>query len=293
MSQENKDAKNKDVDQYSGVETTGHEWDGIKELNNPMPRWWIYTFIVCCIWGFAYQIYYPSWPLIDSYYEGVGGKTQREVFQSEFAMIVKDRSIFSEKIKDADLATINGDPSLIEFALAGGKAAFGDNCAPCHGTGAAGFIGYPNLNDDVWIWGGSLDEIHYTINYGIRGVHDDTRINDMPAFLRDELLNRQEIDELTTYVQSLSDNDLQSTPEAHEMFIDNCSSCHGEDGKGIREFGSPDLTDAISLYVTDRASIVDIISYSRGGVMPTWNGRLDEATIKSLAIYVHTLGGGE
>ncbi len=283
----------KELDNVTGVETTGHEWDGIKELNNPMPRWWIYTFIVCCIWGFIYQFLYPSWPLINDYYKGYFNETQRDIIGAELKAIARDRSVFTERIKDADLVTIRNDNSMFEFAQAGGKAAFGDNCAPCHGTGAAGFVGYPNLNDDEWIWGGSLDEIHYTISFGVRGVHEDTRLNDMPAFLRDELLTKQEIDDVTTYVQSLSDRTITSNTAAQELYIDNCSTCHGEDGKGLREFGAPDLTDAISLYVTDRDSIIDIISYSRGGVMPTWRGRLDEATIKSLAIYVHTLGGGE
>lgn len=283
----------KDIDQVSGVDTTGHEWDGIKELNNPMPRWWIYTFVVCCIWGFAYQFYYPSWPLINDYYHGYGGETQREKVNNILANVAQDRKQYSDRMADMVLADIQNDGSLLTYAMEGGRAAFGDNCAPCHGTGAAGFVGYPNLNDDEWIWGGKLEDIHYTINYGIRGVHDDTRINDMPAFLRDELLNKAEIDDLTTYVQSLSDNSISSNAATQELFIDNCSTCHGEDGKGLRELGAPDLTDAISLYVTDRDSIVDIISYSRGGVMPTWNGRLDDATVKSLAIYVHALGGGE
>jgi cytochrome c oxidase cbb3-type subunit III len=283
----------KEIDEVTGVETTGHEWDGIKELNTPMPRWWIWTFVVCCIWGFIYQFLYPSWPLINDYYHGYLDQTQRDRVHAELATISQERSVYSEKIKSSDLASIYNDSSLLEFANAGGKAAFKDNCAPCHGSGAAGFVGYPNLNDDDWIWGGSLDDIHYTINYGVRSVHDDTRINDMPAFLRDELLNKAEINDLATYVQSLSDNSISSSEATRELFIDNCSSCHGEDGNGLRELGAPSLTDAISLYVTDRNSIVDIISYSRGGVMPTWNGRLDEATIKSLAIYIHGLGGGE
>lgn len=282
----------KEIDEVSGIDTTGHEWDGIKELNNPMPRWWIWTYIVCVIWGFAYQFVYPSWPLINDYYHGYFD-TQRQKVHKELAMVTADRSVNFDKIRSTDLNIVNNDPELFTFAMEGGKAAFKDNCAPCHGTGASGFVGYPNLNDDEWIWGGSLDDILYTINYGVRGVHDDTRINEMPAFLRDELLSKPEINDLTTYVQSLSDNSISSNAATQELFVDNCSVCHGEDGKGLREFGAPNLTDAISLYVTDRNSIVDIISYSRGGVMPTWDGRLDDATIKSLAIYVHSLGGGE
>jgi len=284
---------NKEIDEVSGVDTTGHEWDGIKELNNPMPRWWIYTFYVCCIWGFAYMFAYPSWPLINDYYHGYLEETQRDRVHTVLAEVSSERAVSAEKIRSMDLAAIKNDPNLNTFALEGGRAAFGDNCAPCHGTGAAGFIGYPNLNDDEWIWGGSLDEIHYTINYGIRGVHEETRFNEMPAYLRDELLSREEIEDVVTYVESLGDKSIRASENGATVFADNCALCHGDDGKGLRDFGAPDLTDAIKLYVTDRDSMVDIVSYSRGGVMPSWNGRLDEATIKSLAIYIHTLGGGE
>ncbi|MDG1709011.1 MAG: cytochrome-c oxidase, cbb3-type subunit III [Emcibacteraceae bacterium] len=285
--------ENKEIDEVSGVDTTGHEWDGIKELNNPMPRWWIYSFIVCCIWGFAYQFLYPSWPLINDYYEGYLDETNRDIVHEELAEVAAIRNQFSQRMEGMELNAIKSDNTLYTYAMEGGRAAFGDNCAPCHGTGAAGFVGYPNLNDDDWIWGGTLEDIQYSINYGIRGVHDDTRFNEMPAYLRDELLSREEIQEVATYVESLSNVTVQSSPAGKELFIDNCAMCHGDDGTGLRELGGPNLTDAITLYVTDRDSIVDIISYSRGGVMPTWNGRLDDATVKSLAIYVHSLGGGE
>ncbi len=285
--------KNKEIDEVSGVDTTGHEWDGIKELNNPMPRWWIYSFIVCCIWGFAYQFLYPSWPLINDYYEGYLGETLRDKVHVELEAVASERAVYANKMATMTIADVRNDNSLYTFVMEGGRAAFGDNCAPCHGTGAQGFVGYPNLNDDEWIWGGTLEDIEYTINYGIRGIHEDTRLNDMPAYLRDELLSRDEIDEVVTYVESLSDNSVHSSTEGQQIFLDNCAMCHGEDAKGMRELGAPNLTDAITHYVTDRASMVDIVSYSRGGVMPTWNGRLDDATIKSLAIYVHSLGGGE
>lgn len=285
--------KNKEIDEFSGVDTTGHEWDGIKELNNPMPRWWVYTFYVTVLWGVIYMFLYPSVPLINDYYKGYFGKTIRDNVHEELAMVAQERSQYSTRMASMAIADVRNDNNLYTFAMEGGRAAFGDNCAPCHGTGAQGFVGYPNLNDDEWIWGGTLEEIEYTINYGIRGIHEDTRFNEMPAYLRDELLSRDEINEVVTYVESLSDGTVQTSSEGQEIFIDNCAMCHGEDGKGLREFGAPNLTDAITLYVTDRDSIVDIVSYSRGGVMPSWNGRLDDATIKSLAIYVHSLGGGE
>ncbi|MCC3862274.1 cytochrome-c oxidase, cbb3-type subunit III [Pseudemcibacter aquimaris] len=283
----------KEIDEISGVDTTGHEWDGIKELNNPMPRWWVYTFYVTVIWGVIYMFLYPSIPLINDYYKGYFGKTLRDGVHEELAQVKQERSQYSDRMATMAIEDIKNDGSLNTFAMEAGRAAFGDNCAPCHGTGAQGFVGYPNLNDDEWIWGGTLDDIEYTINYGIRGIHDDTRFNDMPAYLRDELLTKAEINEVATYVESLSNGSIASSAEGQQIFVDNCAMCHGEDGKGMRELGAPNLTDAITLYVTDRDSIVDIVSYSRGGVMPTWNGRLDDATIKSLAIYVHSLGGGE
>lgn len=283
----------KDIDEFSGVDTTGHEWDGIKELNNPMPRWWVYTFYVTVLWGVIYMFLYPSIPLINDYYKGYFGETLRDNVHAELAAVKAERSQYSDRMATMAIADIKNDGSLNTFAMEAGRAAFGDNCAPCHGTGAQGFVGYPNLNDDEWIWGGTLKDIEYTINYGIRGIHDDTRFNDMPAYLRDELLSKAEINEVAKYAESLSNSSIQASAEGQQIFVDNCAMCHGEDGKGMRELGAPNLTDAITLYVTDSDSIVDIISYSRGGVMPTWNGRLDDATIKSLAIYVHSLGGGE
>ncbi|MCB2091343.1 MAG: cytochrome-c oxidase, cbb3-type subunit III [Alphaproteobacteria bacterium] len=283
----------KEIDDVSGVDTTGHEWDGIKELNTPMPRWWVYTFIVCCIWAFVYQFFYPSWPLISDYYKGYFAETNRDRLNDELGNVAQQRSVTLDKIRTMDLEDIRRDNALNTFALAGGKAAFGDNCAPCHGTGAAGFTGYPNLNDDDWLWGGTLEDIYTTISYGIRSTHEETRVNDMPAFLKDELLTKAEIEDVVTYAQSLSDRSIKATESGRVLFADNCALCHGEDGKGLREFGAPNLTDAITLYVTDRDSMIDIVSNSRKGVMPTWSGRLDEATIKSLAIYIHSLGGGE
>ena len=194
---------------------------------------------------------------------------------------------------NSDLETIRSTPDLLNFAMAGGRASYGDNCAGCHGSGAQGSIGYPNLNDDEWLWGGTLDEIHTTISVGIRSVHEDTRFNDMPAFLRDEFLTEEEIDEVTDYVLALTDSSYSRSENGTMLFMDNCAVCHGENAQGLKEFGAPDLTDQIWLFGQDRDAVKDVISYSRKGVMPTWSGRLDPTTIKALAVYVHSLGGGE
>lgn len=284
---------NNEIDEITGTETTGHEWDGIKELNSPMPRWWLWTYYATVLWSIGYWIVYPSWPLINDYVEGIWGTTQRQVVAIELEEARQDKAVYADQLLNSDLETIRSTPDLLNFAMAGGRASFGDNCAGCHGSGAQGAIGYPNLNDDEWLWGGTLDEIHETITVGIRSVHDETRFNDMPAFLRDELLSEEEIDEVTDYVLSFTDNSYSRTENGTMLFMDNCSVCHGEDAKGLREFGAPDLTDQIWLFGENRDAVKDVISYSRRGVMPTWSGRLDPTTIKALAVYVHSLGGGE
>lgn len=283
----------KEIDEITGTATTGHEWDGIKELNSPMPRWWVWTYIATIVWSIGYWVLYPSWPLIDTYVEGIWGTTQRQVVAADLEQSRNDKAVYAERLLSSDLQTIRSTPDLLNFAMAGGRASFGDNCAGCHGSGAEGSIGYPNLNDDEWLWGGTLDDIHTTITVGIRSVHDDTRLNDMPAFLRDELLSESEIEEVTDYVLSLTDNSYSRTENGTVLYMDNCSVCHGEDATGLQIFGAPDLTDQIWLFGQDRETVIDVISYSRKGVMPTWTGRLDPTTIKALAVYVHSLGGGQ
>ena len=282
-----------EYDEITKTYTTGHEWDGIKELNTPLPRWWLWTIYVSIIWSIGYWILMPAWPMVSGHTKGLLGYSQRDVVNAELQAARDSRKIFSEKLLAADLETIKNTPDLLEFAMAGGKAVFGDNCAGCHGSGASGAKGYPNLNDDDWLWGGSLDAIHHTINYGVRGTHDDTRLSDMPAFLSDEILDKDQIRDMATYVASLSDTSLTAPKGTFEVFQENCAVCHGENAKGNRDFGAPNLTDGISLYGADPETLMATISLSRKGVMPTWEGRLDAATIKSLAVYIHSLGGGE
>jgi len=282
-----------EYDEITKTYTTGHEWDGIKELDTPMPRWWLWTFYATIIWAIAYWVAMPAWPLISDYTKGVLGYSQRDIVAAELGAAKKSRQIYSERLLTADLETIKNDPDLLEFSMASGKAVFGDNCAGCHGTGASGTKGYPNLNDDDWLWGGSLDEIHETITVGIRGIPDDTRISQMPAFLTDEILDKKQIKDMAAYVMSLSDTSVAAPEGTYEMFQENCAACHGESATGNKELGAPNLADAIWLFGGDPATLVTTISYSRHGVMPAWAGRLDAATIKSLSVYIHTLGGGE
>lgn len=285
----------RDSDTTKEVETTGHDWDGIKELNNPLPKWWLYVLYATIIWAVVYWILYPAWPLVSSYTKGTLGFSQRAVVAEQLKQSKAEKAGFREEIANNELAEIKANPELLNFALAGGAAAFGDNCAPCHGRGAQGAVGYPNLRDDAWLWGGSLDDIHQTIRYGIRADHPDTRNSQMPAFGRLGMLQPPQVNDVAEHVLALSGNaeDQEAAERGGEMFATNCAACHGADGTGDRALGAPNLADELWLYGGDKASIVETITNSRSGMMPAWNERLDPATVKELAIYVHSLGGGE
>lgn len=282
------------------VETTGHVWDGIEELNTPLPRWWLWVLYVSIIWGFGYMIVMPAVPHPGSdgwsYTKGLIGYSQRDVVKAEVARSEASRAIFEDRIATADLAEIRADEDLLNVSLAGGAAAFGDNCAPCHGSGAQGFTGFPNLNDDDWLWGGSLDDIYATIAHGVRWDEDDeTRFSEMPKFKTDEILNDAEIASVVQFVLSISgsDHDAAGASAGAVVYEDQCSFCHGSSGEGDREQGAPNLNDALWLFGGDEATLTTTVSEGRYGVMPSWSGRLSDATVKELALYVHSLGGGE
>ncbi len=279
--------KNKDKDQLTGIETTGHEWDGIQELNLPAPRWWLWVFFICCIWAFGYWIFYPAWPTLSGHTQGSKGWTSHKKLAEEQAEIVERRGEFAKQIKQKSLEEIQKDPELYAFALAGGKTMFKENCAACHGTGAEGRKGYPNLNDDDWIWGGKLNDIYHTLQVGVRSNHSDTRMSQMPAFGKDGILNKQQIEAVAAYV--LDDQNV----EGGLVFKENCAACHGDDGKGNREMGAPNLKDAIWLYGDNKEAIMQQVINPKHGVMPAWGTRLPDEVIKQLTIYVHSLGGGE
>jgi cytochrome c oxidase cbb3-type subunit 3 len=283
-------------DDISGTETTGHEWDGIKELDTPMPRWWLWTFYGCIAFALGYVIAYPAWPLISGATPGLLGYSSRAELLKEVDTARTAQSAQFEKVKSLPLEEIRKDADLLQFAVAGGRAAYRVNCIQCHGSGAAGSKGFPNLNDDDWLWGGTLDQIHTTLQHGIRYAADpDTRQSPMPAFGADEILKPEQIKDVSEYVLKLSGQtfDAEAATRGITVFAENCVACHGEAGEGKREFGGPRLTDPIALYAVDKASIFAQVTRPRHGVMPAWNTRLDEVTLKQLAIYVHSLGGGE
>ena len=286
----------KEIDEHSGMETTGHEWDGIKELNNPLPRWWLIIFYITIIWSIGYWILMPAWPGLTGYTKGVREHSERANVAADIAALDEARAADAERLIAApSMQAIENDPDLQQFALAAGQSLFGDNCATCHGAGGSGFPGYPNLNDDAWIWGGSLEEIKQTLAYGRRSDHPQTTNTIMLAYGRDGLLPADQIDDLVDYVLSLSgaEHSAEAALRAAPVYAQQCAVCHGVDGSGDRTQGAPDLTDAIWLFGGDRETIRESLWNGRAGVMPAWEGRLSEAEITALAVYVHALGGGE
>jgi cytochrome c oxidase cbb3-type subunit III len=289
-------ADHSEFDSATGKTTTGHQWDGIKELNTPLPRWWVITFYLTIVWAVGYWIVYPAWPLISGNTTGILGYSSRAAVGNELANLEKIRGEKMASLGAASLADIEKDPALLALARAKGKTVFGDNCAPCHGSGAAGAKGYPNLNDDDWLWGGTLDQIAQTIQFGARSGHAKTHEGQMLAFGKDGVLKPDQIVTVANYVRSLAG--LPTRPGVDvtagaKIFTENCTACHGDNGKGNPEVGAPNLTDKIWLYGSDEASLIETITNGRAGVMPAWEGRLDPATIKAMAVYVHSLGGGK
>lgn len=282
-------------DEITGTETTGHEWDGIKELNTPLPKWWVWTFYVTIAWSIGYFIAYPSWPTLSGHTPGVLGWTQRGEIAEKLAEAKAQKAPFVSRIERAALEDIRRSPDLLNFAMAGGRSVFAENCAPCHGAGGAGLKGFPGLADDSWLWGGTLADIHTTIAHGIRNASNDSRTSVMPKFGADGLLNDRQIDDVAEYVLSISRRPANAgaARRGEAVYAENCVACHREDGTGNTELGAPDLTANIWVYGGDKATIVETIRNSRAGSMPAWTGRLDDATIKMLAVYVHALGGGK
>ena len=279
-------------DALTGTETTGHEWDGIKELNTPLPKWWLYTFIVTVVWAIGYWVVYPAWPSLSGYTKGVLGYSSRAALDADMARLEQSRSAWLGRFKGAEIGDIAADRELLNYAMAGGKFVFAENCAPCHGAGGAGAPGYPVLADDDWLWGGKPEAIETTIRYGIRSAHEDGRFNEMPRFGADELLSADEVGQVADYVMSLSGQG-EGNAAGETIFLEQCESCHGASGVGFDETGGPNLSDGIWLYAGSRDDIVAQINAPRHGVMPAWVGRLDEVSIKLVALYVHSLGGGQ
>ena len=284
----------KHVDEITGVETTGHVWDGIRELNNPLPRWWLWTFYLTIIWAVIYAILYPSIPLISGNTKGLLGYSSRAEVAQEMSVAKGAQSEYLQQIADLPIGDIAANQELLQFALAGGSAAFKVNCVQCHGSGAQGSAGYPNLNDDDWLWGGSTEAIYETLLHGIRfDQDDDTRVSEMPAFA--DVLEPDQIKQVAAYVVSLTGSvtDTALVEPGRELYVENCAACHGDAAEGGQDFGAPNLADAIWFYGSTEDAIAAQIKTPKHGVMPAWGERLGDVTVKQLAVYVHSLGGGE
>ena len=282
-------------DLVTGTQTTGHEWDGIKELDTPLPKWWIYVFYATIAWSLVYYVLYPAWPSLSSHTNGILGFSSRTEIREQLAEQAKQRAPFLDRLRKEPLDRIESQPDLLNFAIAGGRATFLENCAPCHGSGGAGAKGFPSLADDDWLWGGSRDAILQTITHGVRNADADSRQSQMPRFGADGILKKNEINDAAEYVLSLSGTgtDQAAAGRGKAVFAENCVACHGEKGEGNQELGAPNLADKIWLYGGSKVDVVESITNARAGSMPSWSGRLDDATIKMLTIYVHSLGGGK
>jgi cytochrome c oxidase cbb3-type subunit 3 len=295
-------SKSHETDKKSelGHGTTGHSWDGIEEWNNPMPRWWIWTFYATIIWGIGYTIAYPAWPLVSQATPGLLGFSTRANVAAEIDAVASRNAALTDRLAGVELASIADDQEVYGFAVNKGAAVFRSHCSQCHGSGAAGAVGYPNLLDDDWLWGGTLDEIAYTITHGIRNEQSpETHWSQMPAF--GEILAEEEITAVVQHVLALSgqEHDAALAATGAQLYLDNCAACHMDDGTGDPFQGAPNLTDAIWLYGGDAETLTETVIYARFGVMPAWSEEfrpaqgLSQAEINAVAAYVHQLGGGQ
>jgi cytochrome c oxidase cbb3-type subunit 3 len=286
----------KHIDPLTGQATTGHEWDGLRELNTPLPRWWLWIFYATIVFAIGYWIAYPAWPLVSSFTGGVSGWHSRSAVAADLDALKELRAPNVAKLASASLAEIEKDPSLLDFALVYGRSVFRETCAACHGAGGGGNVGYPNFIADRWLWGGTLEAIQQTITYGVRNANPDSRQSQMPAFGRDGILKPGEILNVANYVRSLSGLEIAQGADVAagaKIFADNCASCHGEKGQGNHDVGAPSLSGAVWLYGSSLQTIVNQVTNPRSGSMPAWGERFDATTIKALTVYVHSLGGGE
>lgn len=275
--------------------TTGHEWDGIQEWNNPLPRWWLWSFYLCIIWGIGYVIAYPAWPLINGATPGLLGYSTRAEVAEEIERFDVANAPMESLLNETPLADVEQNPELNDFAKNAGQAVYNTWCVQCHQAGGAGAKGYPVLVDNDWLWGGTIDDIYLTVNHGIRTEDDmDTRYSQMPAY--GDFMSEEEISSLVAYVQTISGQDADATlaETGSQLFYDNCAACHGDAGTGDIFQGAPDLTDRIWLFGGDEAALTETITNARFGVMPSWSARgMSEADIRAVSLYVHQLGGGE
>jgi len=282
-------------DPATGRLTTGHEWNGIEELETPIPRVVIFFLTVTTLFAIGYWILMPAWPLGVTYTKGLLGIDQRAVVTKQVEDAAATRAAWTGRIAGASLEDIAADPDLMNHVRETGRTLFIDNCAACHGTRGTGGPGFPNLAAKAWLWGGEPDTIAETIRIGINATNEETRVSQMMAFGRDGVLDDRQVRAVAAYVRSLSDlpmgaSDKALVEDGKQVFADNCVACHGEDGHGSTDVGAPNLTDATWIYGSDAQTVYTTIYSGRQGHMPHWEGRLSPVDIKILALYVGTLG---
>ncbi|MCP4935463.1 MAG: cytochrome-c oxidase, cbb3-type subunit III [bacterium] len=294
--------EHKEIDHITGTETTGHAWDGdLKELNTPLPGWWVWIFWITIVWGIAYSFVYPHWVIGTKVLPTVFDWSSRGDVHKALDAAKTTMAPQFAKLEKASLADLRSDAALSKFADKAGEAVYGDNCVACHGTGANGVFsgsGYPNLTDNDWLYGGKLEDIVETVRVGIRSGHEDERTNTMAAYGDDKTLNADQIKNVAGYVLSFSGNSLAGADIAKgkQIYLEEaaCNACHGDDGKGVSEIpGAPNLADKIWLFGGSAEKIITSITHGRKGVMPAWDARLTPAQIKAVAVYVHSRGGGK
>lgn len=284
-------------DPVTGQLTTGHEWNGIEELDTPIPRVVLFFLAASTLFAVIYWLLMPAWPLGWTYTKGLLGNDQRQIVARQVQDAASERAGWTARIANTSFAEIAADPALMRHVRDTGRTLFGDNCAVCHGSDGKGGPGFPNLAAGSWLWGGTPEAIAETIRVGINGTSRQTRAAQMMAFGRDGMLNREQVSNIVAYVLSLSGQPLSEAeqvrvPVGKEVFAATCVACHGEDGKGRHDLGGPDLTDANWIYGGDRQSVFNSVQYGRQGHMPSWEGRLSPTEIKLLALYVGTMGEG-
>jgi cytochrome c oxidase cbb3-type subunit 3 len=277
-------------DPHTGYLTTGHEWNGITELNTPVPRAVWFFLITTALFSLGYWILMPAWPLGVSYTKGLLGIDQQTTVAKRLEEAALDRATWTKRIEAESFSDIEADPQLMKTVRESGRALFGDNCSVCHGTDASGGKGFPSLKTASWLWGGDADAIAETIRVGINSTHPQTRTSQMLAFGRDGVLPRKDVDNVVNYVRSLSEpaavKDPVSIEAGAKLFADNCASCHGEQGQGNVELGAPDLTDGTWIYGGDAQSIFTSVWSGRQGHMPSWEHRLSPLDRKILTLYL-------
>jgi len=276
-------------DPHTGYTTIGHEWGGITELNRPVPRV-VWLFLTAAfLFSVVYWVLMPAWPLVETYTKGVLGVTQRGRLAQDLKEAALERAAWTDRIAASGFAEIQADAALMKIVREAGRPLFEDNCAVCHGMKGEGGVGFPRLTDGAWLWGGDPEAVAETVRVGINAAHDETRVSQMQAFGRDEILDRQAILDVVAHVRSLSGAEAGSEAGA-EAFAANCAACHGEDGAGNPDLGAPDLTDDFWIYGGDRQSLYMTVYGGRQGQMPHWEGRLSALERKMLTLFVIDLG---